>query len=64
MARHSSKITTRGRNARRRWQGTDLEKIAACTSLMIERANEWANPFGDGTAGERILGILKQQLER
>jgi hypothetical protein len=25
---------------------TDPVKIVECTSLMIERANEWANPFG------------------
>jgi UDP-N-acetylglucosamine 2-epimerase (non-hydrolysing) len=44
--------------------GTDPEKILGCTATMLSKANEWANPFGDGTADERILGILKQQLER
>jgi len=24
---------------------------------MVERANEWANPFGDGMAGERIVEL-------
>jgi UDP-N-acetylglucosamine 2-epimerase (non-hydrolysing) len=41
--------------------GTDPAKILECTSLMIERDNEWANPFGDGTAGERIVEILKER---
>jgi UDP-N-acetylglucosamine 2-epimerase (non-hydrolysing) len=44
--------------------GTTPEKIVGCTGSMIEKANEWQNPFGDGAAGERILGILKQHLER
>jgi UDP-N-acetylglucosamine 2-epimerase len=30
---------------------------------MIEKANEWANPFGDGTAGERLVAILRAQLD-
>ena len=42
--------------------GTDPEKILECTGAMIEKANEWANPFGDGTTGERIVGILREQL--
>jgi UDP-N-acetylglucosamine 2-epimerase (non-hydrolysing) len=44
--------------------GTDPEKIAAYTKVMIERATEWANPFGDGTAGERIVGILMDKIRR
>jgi UDP-N-acetylglucosamine 2-epimerase (non-hydrolysing) len=38
--------------------GTDPVKIVECTSIMIERNKEWANPFGDGTAGERIVKVL------
>ena len=41
--------------------GTDPEKIQECTGSMIEKATEWANPFGDGTAGERIVAILSEQ---
>jgi UDP-N-acetylglucosamine 2-epimerase (non-hydrolysing) len=41
--------------------GTTPEKILECTGSMVERANEWANPFGDGTAGERIVTILREQ---
>jgi len=42
--------------------GTDPEKIQECTELMLEKANEWANPFGDGTAGERIVTILSDRI--
>jgi UDP-N-acetylglucosamine 2-epimerase (non-hydrolysing) len=50
--------------------GTDPEKIQECTELMIQTlekfdqnaALRWANPFGDGTAGERIVTILREQL--
>jgi UDP-N-acetylglucosamine 2-epimerase len=41
--------------------GTTPEKIVESTRAMVERANEWANPFGDGTAGERIVTILREQ---
>jgi len=42
--------------------GTTPEKIVECTVLMTKRANEWQNPFGDGTAGERIVTILRDKL--
>jgi len=46
--------------------GTDPEKILECTGAMIQTfekfdqnaALKWANPFGDGTAGERIVKVL------
>jgi len=41
--------------------GTDPEKIVESTRAMVDRAKEWANPFGDGTAGERIVTILSAQ---
>jgi len=44
--------------------GTDPVKIQECTGLMITRATEWANPFGDGAAGERIVTILREQLDK
>ena len=43
--------------------GTNPEKIVDCTDLMMKKANAWANPFGDGTAGERIMTILRAQLD-
>jgi UDP-N-acetylglucosamine 2-epimerase (non-hydrolysing) len=49
--------------------GTDPVKIVECTSIMIQTfekfdqnaALKWANPFGDGTAGERIVQLLKER---
>jgi UDP-N-acetylglucosamine 2-epimerase (non-hydrolysing) len=38
--------------------GSSPEKILDCVKLMITRANNWRNPFGDGKAGERIVKII------
>jgi UDP-N-acetylglucosamine 2-epimerase (non-hydrolysing) len=38
--------------------GTTPEKILECTRLIIDRNNEWKNPFGDGKAGKRIVKLL------
>ncbi len=38
--------------------GTIPEKILECSQIMLGRENNWQNPFGDGKAGERIVGIL------
>ncbi|MGB3457788.1 MAG: UDP-N-acetylglucosamine 2-epimerase (non-hydrolyzing) [Halobacteriota archaeon] len=40
--------------------GTTPEKILECTRLIIDRNNEWKNPFGDGKAGKTIVKILKE----
>ena len=39
--------------------GTTPEKILECTRLIINRNNEWENPFGDGNAGKRIVEIVE-----
>ena len=39
--------------------GTTPEKILECSQTMLARENKWANPFGDGKAGERIVNILE-----
>ena len=39
--------------------GTTPEKILECTRLIIERNNEWKNPFGDSKAGKRIVEIVE-----
>ena len=41
--------------------GTTPEKILECTRLIIDRNNEWENPFGDGNAGKRIVEILNNK---
>jgi hypothetical protein len=46
--------------------GTDPVKIQECTSLMIQTfekfdqnaALKWANPFGNGTTGARVVSTL------
>ena len=38
--------------------GTNAKNILSKTKEMINRDNNWNNPFGDGKAGERIVEIL------
>jgi UDP-N-acetylglucosamine 2-epimerase (non-hydrolysing) len=42
--------------------GAIPEKILECSQIMLSRQNNWSNPFGDGTASERILTILAKEL--
>ena len=39
--------------------GTKAETILAATTEILGRTVNWANPFGDGSAGEKIIGILE-----
>jgi len=39
--------------------GTRPDKIVECTRLMLNRKNDWQNPFGDGKVGERIVDITE-----
>ncbi|MFC1917422.1 non-hydrolyzing UDP-N-acetylglucosamine 2-epimerase [Chloroflexota bacterium] len=34
-------------------------KIRECAHLMLARERDWANPFGDGRAGRRIIEIVE-----
>ena len=38
--------------------GADPERIVASARAMRDRARDWANPFGDGQSGRRIVDIL------
>ncbi len=40
--------------------GASAEKICECAGIMLNRPNGWANPFGDGNAGKRIMNILME----
>jgi len=42
--------------------GTEPEKIVECVSSMYFSSKNWSNPFGAGTAGKQIMGILKEAL--
>ncbi len=39
--------------------GASPERILECSKLMLSRENNWPNPFGDGTAGKKIVNILE-----
>ena len=40
--------------------GSSSDRILECSNVMLNRAKNWRNPFGDGKAGERIVEILLQ----
>ena len=39
--------------------GTMPDRILECSKTMLERDNNWENPFGDGKAAGRIVAILE-----
>ncbi len=40
--------------------GTDPDKILSCADTMLKKSRNWENPFGDGSAAEKIIShILK-----
>jgi UDP-N-acetylglucosamine 2-epimerase (non-hydrolysing) len=38
--------------------GTKPDKVVECAKIMARKRGEWANPFGDGTAGKKIVEVL------
>ena len=42
--------------------GTKPERILEGVKIMLNRENNWRNPFGDGRAGERIIRILQEVI--
>jgi UDP-N-acetylglucosamine 2-epimerase (non-hydrolysing) len=40
--------------------GAEAERIVGCAVAMLARKRDWANPFGDGHAAERILNIITE----
>ena len=38
--------------------GVSPDKIVKCSKVMLSKENNWENPFGDGTAGEKIVKII------
>ncbi|MFC1951693.1 non-hydrolyzing UDP-N-acetylglucosamine 2-epimerase, partial [Chloroflexota bacterium] len=38
--------------------GTSPDKILECSGFMLTGENRWENPFGDGTAGRKIVEII------
>ncbi len=41
--------------------GVLSDKIVNCSTVMLGRENNWRNPFGDGKAAERIVGLLEEK---
>lgn len=42
--------------------GSSSDRILECSSVMLNRAKNWRNPFGDGKAGERIVDIVEEKI--
>jgi len=42
--------------------GANHEKMLECVSKMLERDKKWDKPFGDGTAGSKIIDILGEKI--
>lgn len=42
--------------------GASPDRILECTEFMLNKENNWENPFGNGTAGRSIVKILEQTL--
>jgi len=40
--------------------GTSPKKIIECVAKMFDNKKQWDNPFGDGTAGKKIVNILEK----
>ena len=40
--------------------GASPDRIVECAQVMLSRKNKWVNPFGDGKAAERIVGIITE----
>ncbi len=41
--------------------GASPDRIIKYTKLMLNRENDWVNPFGDGKAAERIVKIITEE---
>lgn len=43
--------------------GCNPDKIVDSVELMLNKKKNWKNPFGDGTAGEKIIKIIQQRIK-
>jgi UDP-N-acetylglucosamine 2-epimerase (non-hydrolysing) len=44
--------------------GTSADRIVAAAEKMLKVSRQWANPYGDGKAGERIVGICEEAIRK
>jgi UDP-N-acetylglucosamine 2-epimerase (non-hydrolysing) len=42
--------------------GAIPDRILECSRMMLDKEDNWRNPFGDGKAGERIVQIISESL--
>ena len=42
--------------------GTDPTEIVKKARYMLNKPNDWSNPFGDGRAAERIVDVLVEKF--
>lgn len=47
-----------------RLAGLDPERVVRAMRKMLQRPRCWANPFGDGRAGARVVRILEREMQR
>ncbi len=40
--------------------GAATERIVECAEAMLDRNKDWANPYGDGHAAEKIINIIME----
>jgi UDP-N-acetylglucosamine 2-epimerase (non-hydrolysing) len=43
--------------------GTDPDKILEAAKVSYTQTKAWANPFGDGKTGPKIINILRDELK-
>jgi UDP-N-acetylglucosamine 2-epimerase (non-hydrolysing) len=44
--------------------GTDPERILAAAKASMRKKKGWVNPFGDGKTAQKIMSILKNELDK
>lgn len=44
--------------------GTDPYKILKCTKQMLKIKNNWEKPFGNGSAGKKIIKIISDKVSK
>ena len=44
-------------------RATGPDEIVDMVKVMVNRARDWENPFGDGTSSGRIIEVLRRKLD-
>jgi len=43
--------------------GLDPERAVRCARRMLRRQRGWANPFGDGRTGARVVRVMEGEMQ-